>query len=152
MASTKLLKTKDGKPFFQIIVSRGKGKSAYKTRWYWPDGWSKRSAERELQRVVAEFARACAAGEILNREQKREKAALDAAVAASLRTVRQYADNVFMPTKEASLSENSRSSYRMFLDRHILPVLGNLLSNIYTPARSSPPPLPPQPAVKPHPP
>ena len=31
-----------------------------------------------------------------------------------------------MPAKEATFSENSRSSYRQFLDRHILPVLGDL--------------------------
>ncbi len=137
MASTKLLETKDGRRFFQIIVSRGKGKSAYKTRWYWPDGWSKRSAERELKKVAAEFERACNAGEILNREQKKEKAAKAAAATAKLKTVRQYADGVFLPTKEATFSENSRSSYRMFLDRHILPVLGDSLLVEVTPATIS---------------
>lgn len=49
MASIKLGETKDGRRFFQISVSRGYGKSQYKTRWYWPDGWSKRTAERRLQ-------------------------------------------------------------------------------------------------------
>ena len=46
MASTKLMETKDGKRFFKISVSRGYGKSPYTMRWYWPDGWSKRTAER----------------------------------------------------------------------------------------------------------
>ena len=137
MASTKLMETKDGRRFFQIVVSRGKGKSAYKTRWYWPDGWSKRSAERELKKVTAEFERACAAGEITNREQQRELAAQKAAEIAKLKTVRQYADGIFMPTKEATLSENSRSSYRRFLDLHILPVLGDSLLIEVTPAMIS---------------
>ena len=134
MASTKLMETKDGRRFFQICVSRGYGKAPYKKRWYWPDGWSKRTVERELAKVTAEFERACAAGEILNRAQEKEKAALAAAEASKLKTVRQYANGVFMPTKEVGFSENARSSYRMFLDKHIFPVLGDMLLVDVTPA------------------
>lgn len=134
MASTKLMETKDGKRFYQISVSRGYGKSPYKKRWYWPDGWSKRTAEREVAKVAAEFERACAAGEVENREQRKEREAVEAAERAKLKTVRQYADGVFMPTKETTFSENARSSYRMFLDRHILPVLGDTLLIDITPA------------------
>ena len=134
MASTKLMETKDGRRFFQISVSRGYGKSPYKTRWYWPDGWSKRTAEREAAKQAAAFELACKNGEVLNRAQEREKAAQEAAEAAKLKTVRQYADGVFMPTKEATFSENARSSYRTFLDRHILPVLGDVLLVEVSPA------------------
>lgn len=134
MASIKLSETKDGRRFFQICVSRGYGKSPYKTRWYWPDGWSKRTAEREAAKQAAAFELACKNGEVLNRAQEREKAAQEAAEAAKLKTVRQYADGVFMPTKEATFSENARSSYRMFLDKHIFPVLGDVLLTEVTPA------------------
>ena len=137
MASAKLMETKDGKRFFKISVSRGYGKTPYTMRWYWPDGWSKRSVERELKKVSAEFERACSAGEVLNRSQEKEKAAQEAAEAAKLKTVRQYADGVFMPTKEATFSENARSSYRMFLDKHIFPVLGDTLLTDVTPAMIS---------------
>lgn len=137
MASTKLMETKDGKRFFKISVSRGYGKTPYTMRWYWPDGWSKRSVERELKKVSAEFERACSAGEVLNRSQEKEKAAQEAAEAAKLKTVRQYADGVFMPTKEATFSENARSSYRMFLGKHILPVLGDVLLVEVSPAMIS---------------
>lgn len=137
MASTKLMETKDGKRFFKISVSRGYGKTPYTMRWYWPDGWSKRSVERELKKVSAEFERACSAGEVLNRSQEKEKAAQEAAEAAKLKTVRQYADGVFMPTKEATFSENARSSYRMFLEKHILPVLGDVLLVEVSPAMIS---------------
>lgn len=107
MASTKLMQTKDGKRFFQICVSRGYGKAPYKTRFYWPmttDGHpvAKSTAERALKNAAAEFERACAAGEVLNREQIKKKAADKAAEAAKLKTVRQYADGVYMPTKEAT--------------------------------------------------
>lgn len=137
MASIKQLETKDGKRFFKISVSRGYGKTPYTMRWYWPDGWSKRSVERELKKVSAEFERACSAGEVLNRSQEKEKAAQEAAEAAKLKTVRQYGDGVFMPTKEATFSENARSSYRMFLDKHIYPVLGDTLLTDVTPAMIS---------------
>lgn len=137
MASIKLNETKDGRRFFQISVSRGYGKAPYKTRWYWPDGWSKRTAEREAAKQAAAFELACKNGEVLNRAQEREKAAQEAAEAAKLKTVRQYADGVFMPTKEAAFSENARSSYRMFLDKHILPVLGDVLLVEVSPAMIS---------------
>lgn len=39
-----------------------------------------------------------------------------------------------MPVKETTFSENTRSSYRMFLDKHILPVLGDTLLVDVTPA------------------
>lgn len=145
MASVKLQETKDGRRFFQISVSRGYGKAPYKKRWYWPDGWSKRTAEREAAKVAAEFERACAAGEVMNRAQAKEKAAQEAAAEAAraaaeaaekakLKTFRQYADGVFMPTKETTFSENARSSYRMFLDKHIFPVVGDVLMTEITPA------------------
>ena len=137
MASIKQMETKDGRRFFQICVSRGYGKAPYKTRWYWPDGWSKRTAEREAAKQAAAFELACKNGEVLNRAQEREKAAQEAAEAAKLKTVRQYADGVFMPTKEATFSENARSSYRMFLDKHILPVLGDVLLVEVSPAMIS---------------
>lgn len=134
MASIKQMETKDGKRFFQISVSHGYGKAPYKTRWYWPDGWSKRTAEREAAKQAAAFELACQNGEVLNRAQAKEKAAQEAAEAAKLKTFRQYADGVFMPTKEATFSENARSSYRMFLDKHIFPVLGDTLLTEITPA------------------
>ncbi len=134
MASTKLMETKDGRRFFKIIVSRGRGQSPYTTRWYWPDGWSKRAAERELAKQAAAFELACSRGEVLTRADIRRKEAEEQAEAAKLKTVRQYADGVYMPTKETTLSENARSSYRMFLDRHILPILGDTLLTEVTPA------------------
>lgn len=134
MASIKLMETKDGQRFFRIRVSRGYGLSPYQTRWYWPDGWSSRAAEREAAKQAAAFELSCRNGDVLNRSQTREKAAQEAAEAAKLKTVRQYAEGVFMPTKEATLSENARSSYQLFLDKHILPKLGDVLLQEITPA------------------
>ena len=134
MASTRLMATKDGRKFFKITVSRGRGQSPYTMRWYWPDGWSKRAAERELAKQAAAFELACSRGEIETRADKKRREAEEQAEAAKLKTVRQYASGVYMPTKETTLSENARASYRMFLDRHILPVLGDTLLTEVTPA------------------
>ena len=134
MPSCKLMTSKDGKRFWKIQVSRGRGKSKYTCRWYWPHGWSKRTAERELAKVAAEFELKCQNGEIMNRAEEKAKEAEARAEAAKLRTVRQYADGVFMPSKETTFSENSRSSYRLFLDKHILPVIGDVLLVEVTPA------------------
>jgi len=138
MASTKLMQTKDGKRFYKISVSRGHGLTAYTERWYIPDGvTSKRAIEKALRDEVNKFEIACGNGEVLSRAEKKEKAAQEAAEAAEaarkaaeeaakIKTVRQYATDVFMPAKEATLSENARASYQMFIDRHILPVLGDI--------------------------
>ena len=134
MASIKQMETKDGKRFFKISVSRGYGKSAYTTRWYWPDGWSKKAAEREVNKVAAEFELRCSKGEILNRAEEKQKEAEAQAEAAKLKTVRQYTDGVYMPTKEATFSENARSNYRLFLDKHIFPVIGESLLIDVSPA------------------
>ena len=137
MASIKLMTTKDGKRFYKISVYPGKdkrGQAYYTKRWYLPDGWSDTAAEREVKKIAAEFEVECAAGKIQNRAEKKQKAAEAAVEAAKLKTVRQYADGVFMPTKEASISENSRANYRMYFDKHILPAIGDLLLVDITPA------------------
>ena len=143
MASIKQMETKDGRRFFQICVSRGYGKAPYKTRFYWPlkangEPVSKTVAEREADKAAAEFERACEAGEILTRKEQKEKAAQEAAEAAAeaakLKTVRQFAEKVFMPSKEITFSENARASYQLFLDKHIIPALGDLHLVDVTPA------------------
>lgn len=125
MASVKLQTTKEGKRFFQICVSRGYGKSPYKKRWYWPDGWSENHAEREVKKVAAEFERACAAGEVMNREQAKEKAAKEVAEEAKIRTFKQYGEQVFMPTKRINCAEKTRAYYQGALDNHLYPAFGS---------------------------
>ena len=135
MASTKLMTTKDGRRFYKISVSRGHGLTPYTMRWYWPDGWSKRAADSELKRRITQFEADCKAGRVLTRAEQKEKAAQEAAEAAKLKTVLQYADGVFMPAKEVNgISENTRASYRMFLERHIFPAIGDVLLADVTPA------------------
>lgn len=95
MASTRKLNTKDGKPFYEIIVSRGRGKSPLTTRWYPPEGWSQRTIDRELEKVKSDFERRVKAGEVLSREEEREQARQRAQEAAQIKTLRIRAAGIY---------------------------------------------------------
>lgn len=136
MPSTRKKFNKAGQAFYEIRVSRGRDKSYLTRRWYVPKGWSQRAIDRELASVVAEFERQCNAGEIISREEKREKAAQEAAEAARILTLKQYGEKVFMPAKRVTMSENGRSSYQSCLDKKIYPVLGSTKMPEITPRRS----------------
>lgn len=148
MPSTRKMTTKSGKVFYEISVSRGRGKSRLTRRWYVPEGWSKKAIERELAAVSAEFERQCDAGEAISRAEQHEKDAREAAEAAAkaaqeeaeaakILTLRQYGERVFMPAKAVTLSENGRSSYQNCLDRRIYPALGDMKMPEITPAQIS---------------
>ena len=135
MSSYRKMETKDGRIFYEISVSRGRGKSRLTRRWYPPDGWSRRAIERELAAVAAEFERQSDAGEIISRSEQRERDTQAAAEAAKILTLRQYGERVFMPSKAVTMSENSRSNYQGYLDKKIYPALGDLKLPEITPAQ-----------------
>lgn len=135
MASTRKLTTKDGRTFYEISVSRGRGKSRLTRRWYPPDGWSRKAIERELASVAAEFERQSDAGEVISRAEQRDKEAQAAVEAAKILTLRQYGERVFMPSKSITMSENSRANYQGYLDKKIYPVLGDVKLPEITPAQ-----------------
>lgn len=135
MPSTRRKETKDGRVFYEISVSRGRGKSRLTRRWYVPEGWSQKAIDRELSAVAAEFERQSDAGEIVSRAEAREKAAQEAAEAAKILTLKQYGERVFMPSKGVTMSENSRANYQGYLDNKIYPVLGDIKLPEITPAQ-----------------
>ena len=135
MPSTRKLETKDGRVFYEISVSRGRGKSRLTRRWYPPEGWSRKAIERELAAVAAEFERQSDAGEVISRSEQREREAQAATEAAKILTLRQYGERVFMPSKAVTMSENSRSNYQSYLDKKIYPALGDLKLPEITPAQ-----------------
>lgn len=137
MPSTRKMTTKSGKVFYEISVSRGRGKSRLTRRWYAPEGWSKKAIERELAAVSAEFERQCDAGEVISRAEQREKASQEAMEAAKILTLRQYGERVFMPAKTVTLSENARENYQSNLDKKIYPAIGDLKMPEITPAQIS---------------
>lgn len=126
MPSTRKKFNKAGQAFYEIRVSRGRGKSYLTRRWYVPTGWSQKAIDRELASVAAEFERQCNAGEVISRAEKREKAMQEAAESARILTLEQYGERVFMPTKSITMSENGRTSYQSCRDKSVYPNLGNI--------------------------
>ena len=126
MASTRLKTTKDRRRFYEIRVNMGRDKPELTNRWYVPDGWSQKAIDRELAKVAAGFERRCHAGEVLTREEQRQRAAQEAAEAAKILTLRQYGEQVFMPKITVNGSENTRDSYQRNLNNWIYPALGDL--------------------------
>lgn len=132
MASiSQLQTTKDGRRFWKISVSRGYGLTPYTTRFYWQikengDPVARSTAERALNKAVAEFERACAAGEILTRAEVKKQAAIAAAEAAKIKTFEQYGEQVFMPAKKVACAEKTRRYYQYALSKHLYPAFGGL--------------------------
>ncbi|MCI8921845.1 MAG: hypothetical protein HFE88_08270 [Acutalibacter sp.] len=102
MPSVREKTTKTGSKFYEIRVSRGREKGYLSTRWYPPEGWSRKAIE-----------------------------------AAKIKTLKQYGEGVFMPTKSVTMSENGRGIYQGILDRWIYPALGELKLPEITPAEIS---------------
>lgn len=125
MASSRKLFTKDGKPFYEISVSRGRDKSRLSTRWYPPHGWSQRAIDKELKKQEAAFEKAVKEGKILSKEEQKEQERLKALEYAQIKTLKQYCESVYMPTITVNCAENTRSSYQGNLDKWIYPALGD---------------------------
>ena len=126
MPSTRKRTTKDGTPFYEISVSRGRGVSRLTSRWYPPQGWSQKAIDRELTRVAAEFERQVKAGEVITRAEKREQQHRYAMEEAQIKTFRQYCEMVFMPALEIRCAENTRESYAGNLRIWIYPAVGEI--------------------------
>lgn len=137
MPSMRKRETKDGQVFYEISVSRGRGKSRITRRWYPPEGWSRKSIERELSAVAAEFERRVDAGEVISRAEQKAKEAQAQQEAAKIQTLRQFGERIFMAAKNITLSENARANYQSALNNHIYPALGSLKITEITPAQIS---------------
>ena len=141
MPSTRKKKTKDGREYYEIRVSRGRGQSYLTTRWYVPEGWGQKAIDKELTKEAADFERKVKAGEVVSRaeakqkaEQEREEAAKAAAEEARLPTLERFATEKFMPKIAVDCAENTRASYQTNLDTWIIPAVGGLKMKDITPA------------------
>lgn len=137
MASTRKLTTKDGQVFYEIRVSRGRGKSYLTTRWYPPKGWSKKAIERALAKETADFERRCHEGEVVSRSEQKESDLQQKREAAKIQTLKKFGEEVFMPAKTVTMSENGRCAYQGSLNHWIYPALGDLKMPDITPANIS---------------
>jgi len=133
MASIKKETDAKGNIVYKVQVSAGRDRRV-KRSWRPEPGWSAKTIQRELNKFAAQLENELANGDVSTRQEELEQLRQEEQERAKLKTLRQYADGVFMPSKEATFSENSRSSYRMYLDRHILPALGDFLLGEVSPA------------------
>lgn len=133
MASYKITTDAQGNTVYKVQVSNGRGRKVTRS-WRPEPGWSAKTVKRELEKYAASLENDLVAGTLKTRQEDLEEKRLAALEAAKIKTLRQYADGVYMPAKEVTFSENSRSSYRQFLDRHILPILGDLPMGDISPA------------------
>lgn len=150
MASTRKRATKDGQIFYEIRVSRGRGKSYLTTRWYPPEGWSQKAVERALTKEAAEFEHRCREGEVVSRAEQKENDLQQKREAAKVLTLQQYGETVFMPAKCVTMSKNGRCAYQGSLNHWIYPALGDLKMPDIIPANISAPLLSMQSAGKAH--
>lgn len=127
MAFAKQRQKKDGTTFYEIRAYSKEKKQHYTKYYYPPLGWSARAIKKQLQTEIEAFQVAVDAGEVLSKAEKKEREEAAAAEKALLKTVKQYAESVFMPKKELSIAENTRLSYWSNLNEHIFPVFGDCL-------------------------
>lgn len=114
---------------YQIRVSRGqdsngKQNTPYSMTWTPPEGWSKRSIEKELARVAGQFEANCRAGKILTKDEQREQEQQRQLEESQKVTFRRYME-IFMQDKGMAYSENTRENYRVALNRACV-MLGDL--------------------------
>lgn len=138
MASVTPRKNKQGEIIsYQIKVTRGRDKLTGKqltpfTMTYTPpEGWSKKAIERDLQKVMGEFEAACNRGEVLTREQAKDKALADLAQAEREKaeeerkvTFARYID-MFIQEKSTTFAPGTMENYRFALNR-AKPTLGDM--------------------------
>ena len=134
MAYFREKQTKDGRRFYEVEVSRGRSKKPITRRWYVPDGWSKKTIDRELSKFAADLERQAADGTLISRDEHKEKLAAEEAERAKLKTFKQYAEGVFLPAKALEVSENTKINYRTNLELHVFPIIGDILLTDVTPA------------------
>lgn len=130
MASVTPRKNKAGEVIsYQIKVTRGRDKVTGKqltpfTMTYTPpEGWSKKAIERDLQKVMGEFEAACKRGEVLTREQEKEKIIADRKAEEAARkeeemhpTFKRYSE-IFLAEKKPIFAAGTYENYKHALER-----------------------------------
>ena len=125
MASIKEKLDKNGNVVYQVQASNGRGRRVWRTFKPEPT-WSKRTVQRELQRFAADLESQLEDGKVLTHEETAQKAAAEAVEAAKVKTLRQYAEAVYLPEKATAVAEKTRISYAQLLQQHVYPVLGDV--------------------------
>ncbi|MEG1880723.1 MAG: phage integrase SAM-like domain-containing protein, partial [Oscillospiraceae bacterium] len=123
MASYTARKNKDGQIVsYQIKVARGRDKltgkqlTPFTTTYTPPEGWSKKAVERDLIRFMGEFEAACNRGEVLTREQEKEKLLISHAEEERRPTFEKYVE-LFLKEKKPLFAAGTYENYKHALER-----------------------------------
>lgn len=130
MASMRKKQRKNGTFYYEISVSRGHGKSAYTMRWDVPEGLSAKTIKARLQQTAYAFEQDCRSGRVKTREEKKEEerqaAQKKALEEKNKMTVQRFCEETFLPDLRLRCSENTAYNYRLQLEKHIYPVIGQI--------------------------
>lgn len=137
MASITTHTDSSGNTFYKVTVSAGRRRGKLTRSWRPLETWSAKTTQRELIKFAAKLESDFLAGVVDNRKANKERDKAAALEAAKIKTLRQYVNGVFMPSKEAGLSPKTCYSYELMLNTHILPALGDFLLMDITPAQIS---------------
>lgn len=135
MATAIRLESKKKGVYYRLQQTCGGVK--FSTVWYPPKDWATigtKRQDRELMRAKLEFEQACKSGEILTRAEKCEAQKQAEIEQMKIKTLEQYALEVFLPSKELSCSIRTCAYYERNLRVHIFPTLGELPINEITSA------------------
>lgn len=123
MASYTARKNKDGQIVsYQIKVARGRDKltgkqlTPFTTTYTPPEGWSKKAVERDLIRFMGEFEAACNRGEVLTREQEKEKLLIAHTEEERRPTFEKYVE-LFLKEKKPIFAAGTYENYKHALER-----------------------------------
>lgn len=128
MASTRKRINKDGSVVYEIRVTRGydenrKQLKPYQMTWTAPDGWSKKSIEKELQKISADFERDCRDGKVFTKEEQLQNEQLQRTrLQAEIREEEQRVTfskyvALFEKSRSTLYSENTLTGYKQVLNK-----------------------------------
>lgn len=130
MASAKKKQRKNGSFFYEISVSRGYSKSPYTMRWDIPEGLATKTVKARLRDVAAKFEQDCKNGKVKTRKERKEElqqAELKRIFDEKNRmTFKRYCEETFLPDIRQRCSENTIYNYRLQLEKHVYPDIGQL--------------------------
>ena len=135
MATCTVLKRKSGERYVKIRCKPHRKGQEFTKVWDFPQSWSDVTALKRAQKVADQFAEDCRAGKV----RPKRAAALEREGLAlkDTRTLKGYAENVFLPRLALRASQYTLDCYRRALKNHVFPVLGEKDASSITPAEIS---------------
>jgi len=134
MASTRKKVTNDGKVFYEIRISRGRGQPAISKRWYPESTWSQKTIDKELAKYAADLERQAEEGTLQTLKEKKAAEAAAAAEAAKIQTFSQFCEKVFYPSIKITGAKSTLSTYKRDLRTHVFPTIGDMKITEISPA------------------